>query len=236
MDAIGNAPLRENAISRAGTILGLQKDMVYDIDAYVGTVYKELQLTADSRALLSMEGDAVMDYEYLRSEVIRIQIPDTFNNGYYFVNGKGLFRYVKGDKYTDETDFNLTNHPEEDSPAKQQGTSEVDAATDESHVIIYKPGTYQITISYNDDLDVEETSEVPEPSASILIEDGILPFVALDHGILSLTVDLDEGVYQLVFDDLYGRTCTILAEREIANTQDAAAQEEEAAGAEGEGA
>ena len=45
-----------------------------------------------------------------------------FNNGYYMINGQGVFRYVKGTSYTERTDFNIPNDiPEEERLPVMQG-------------------------------------------------------------------------------------------------------------------
>ena len=106
--------LLKGMVTRAGTVLGLTKDSKYSVDVYVGSELSRLTLRADSRALAAMKTYDLTDYTFLEDKVLRIDIPQSLPTGYYLVNGKGLFRYVAGSAYDENTDFNA---PEEVIPA-----------------------------------------------------------------------------------------------------------------------
>lgn len=109
IDKIGGAYLRSGNISLGGCILGLEKDKVYSAEVYAGTYLNTINLTADCIAMTSMEYYSTLDYDFLQSEILRINIPDYFNSGYYMINGYGLVRIVNGTEYDADTNFNIPN-------------------------------------------------------------------------------------------------------------------------------
>lgn len=100
-------------LTRCNSIKGLAKDFVYKAEVYKGTKRLEYKFTADIRIMGSMEIRETNDYNFESETVMNISIPDNFNSGYYMINGMGIFRYVNGDKYTSETDFNVPNETED---------------------------------------------------------------------------------------------------------------------------
>ena len=107
IETIGNYPLRGGNVTEGGTIRGLSKDKLYKTEVYTGTYLKNYDLVADSRAMISFEVHHMTNYEYLRSDIIELELPENLMTGYYLVNGQGLIRYVAGDSYDDNTDFNV---------------------------------------------------------------------------------------------------------------------------------
>lgn len=105
-DSLGGISLTEDDISDAGTILNLERGETYNAEIYVGTVDFSTPLTANVHTLVSMEAFSTIDYTLPESNIAIIQIPDYFKTGYYLINGFGLFRYVDGTSWDDETDFN----------------------------------------------------------------------------------------------------------------------------------
>ncbi len=94
-------PLKEGEedefLTRVGTIKNLQKDKKYQAKIYAGTeLPKDYVFTADVRVLGSMEGYDSTSYYFASGNIIEIIIPQWFNNGYYMVNGQGVFRLVNG--------------------------------------------------------------------------------------------------------------------------------------------
>lgn len=45
---------------------------------------------------------------------MNIKIPEDFHNGYYMINGAGVFRYVNGTSYSENDDFNIPNEASDD--------------------------------------------------------------------------------------------------------------------------
>ena len=61
----------------------------------------------------SMEGQVTADYSFVGDNTISLILPDTFNSGFYLINGVGLFRYIDGTTYDEaSTDMNVPNSKE----------------------------------------------------------------------------------------------------------------------------
>ena len=94
LDKVGDTKVRQNNVSKGGTVLGLKKDKNYVCEFYTGTYYQDFKLKANIHTFSSLERFTSYKYEFMHSNFIVISIPDYFKSGYYFVNGVGLFRYV----------------------------------------------------------------------------------------------------------------------------------------------
>lgn len=106
INSIGGQELTKSNISKAGTITGMKKNRPYNIEVYTGTVRTTYGMTANVRTFYSMESFTTNTYEFVGSNVIKIQLPKYLKTGYYCINGIGLFRYVNGTSYDKSTDFN----------------------------------------------------------------------------------------------------------------------------------
>lgn len=110
IDDIGGTKVRSNNVTRGGSITGgLKRGDTYSVNLYAGTEHYQYNLKADTYVMTSMAAYQDSDFEFLKSKILKINIPSWYNSGYYNINGKGVFRYVKGDSYNDSTDFNIPN-------------------------------------------------------------------------------------------------------------------------------
>lgn len=105
LDKISNKVLTEDYVE-VGLVSHATKMASYDLDVYAGTYYNHFLATADVRAFLQYELYALGDYETMKQYYYKINIPDFLETGYYFIEGQGMFRLVRGKSYNDETDFN----------------------------------------------------------------------------------------------------------------------------------
>lgn len=94
LDKVGDMEVEEESVSDGGTVLSLTKDESYTCEFYTGTFYQDFRLTANIHSFGSLERFVCHDYEFLHANCIKIEIPEWFKSGYYFVQGVGLFRYV----------------------------------------------------------------------------------------------------------------------------------------------
>lgn len=94
LDTIGGVPIRDNSITKGGTVLNLTKDKSYVCVWYTGSYYQKYKLQANIHTFSTMESFTTYDYEFLQSRCIEITIPDWLKTGYYYVDGIGMFRYV----------------------------------------------------------------------------------------------------------------------------------------------
>lgn len=105
IDKIGGVKVDESLISD-GLIVSTKKSKTYDLEVYTGTYYQHYTTTANTHAFKAYELYASIEYETLQEFLYRIEIPEYFVTGYYVLDGCGMVRIVRGDSYSEETDFN----------------------------------------------------------------------------------------------------------------------------------
>lgn len=81
---------------KAGIITGLEKDTVYTVGFYIGTKYNEMDITADTHLYAAFEmfnygSDYISDTQ---NGYRCFSTPTDLKNGYYNINGSGMFRYL----------------------------------------------------------------------------------------------------------------------------------------------
>lgn len=94
LDKVGGMEVNEDTVSDGGTVMNLEKDKSYICEFYTGTFYQDFKLKANIHSFGKLERFVCHDYEFLHANCIKIEIPEWFKSGYYFVQGVGLFRYV----------------------------------------------------------------------------------------------------------------------------------------------
>lgn len=109
IDQIGGSPLTSDMLSSAGTIKDLQKDAYYQVDAYRGSDYIGLKTKADTHVLTSYEVYDVPYYSMDKANYITVKFPALLQNGYYYIQGKGCFKYarVPSSEKTDGLELNV---------------------------------------------------------------------------------------------------------------------------------
>lgn len=94
LDKVGGMEVTDETVSDGGTVMNLEKDKFYICEFYTGTFYQDFKLKAGIHTFGTLERFVCHDYEFLHANCIKINIPEWFKSGYYFVQGVGLFRYV----------------------------------------------------------------------------------------------------------------------------------------------
>ena len=103
LESIGNISVKNGLISDGGTVLSLDKDGEYLVKWYKGTYRNDFKMTANQHAYGSIESFTTYDFEFVDNgnsdlsnihSCVVITIPEWFKTGYYYINGKGFFRYV----------------------------------------------------------------------------------------------------------------------------------------------
>ncbi len=154
LDKVGGMEVKEESVSDGGTVLGLEKDKYYICEFYTGTFYQDFKLKAGIHSFGKLERFVCHDYEFLHANCIKIEIPEWFKSGYYFVQGVGLFRYVSdedlkvynGLAYDESIDWNdpIKQYDEYGvcifDPSLDIGTKDIesisDPGLDESEIVI----------------------------------------------------------------------------------------------------
>ncbi len=170
LDKVGGMEVSENSVSDGGTVLGLEKDKYYICEFYTGTFYQDFKLKAGIHSFGKLERFVCHDYEFLHANCIKIEIPEWFKSGYYFVQGVGLFRYVtdedlkvyNGLSYDASIDWNdpIKQYDEYGvcifDPSLDIGTTDIESISD--------PGLdeSEIVIGASPEEETEEGSEIDE--------------------------------------------------------------------------
>ena len=154
LDKVGGMEVTEESVSDGGTVLGLEKDKYYICEFYTGTFYQDFKLKAGIHSFGKLERFVCHDFEFLHANCIKIEIPEWFKSGYYFVQGVGLFRYVSdedlkvynGLAYDENIDWNdpIKQYDEYGvcifDPSLDIGTEDIesisDPGLDESEIVI----------------------------------------------------------------------------------------------------
>lgn len=105
VDKIGGVRLTSD-LCENGIINGLIEGVKYDLEVYNGTQYYYYDAVVDTRYFQSYEVYALDKYIPLQDYLYEIEIPEYLPQGYYDIDALGMFRYVKGTQYSDDTDFN----------------------------------------------------------------------------------------------------------------------------------
>ena len=207
IDSIGDTPLRSGNVSPSGTIIGLEKDKTYAVNAYLGTNLHSKNIKADVRILASSEGHKIEKFDFSGNKTVEFQFPSYYNSGYYLINGFGLVRYISDDKVgvDDEIDMNVPNiYPkagENGEDVSQKNIQAEDLTT--TKVKIATDGEQKIVISYSDPEDKE--AKVGTPTAKLISPNGVSVFEQGAANTLTLKTTLEKGEYEIQIIGLHGR-------------------------------
>lgn len=105
IDKIGGVQIDKSFVTD-GIISVTKKSKTYDLEVYTGTYFKHYTATANTHVLKAYELFASIEYKTLQEFFYEIEIPEYFVDGYYMVDGCGMFRLVRGNSYSEETNYN----------------------------------------------------------------------------------------------------------------------------------
>lgn len=208
IDSIGSSSLRSGNITEGGTIKGLKEKNYYKVAFYVGTELSTYVLCADSIALHAEKAsETLTDYSFLQSSVLQVNIPSNYHSGYYYIPGCGMFRYVDGTSYDENTDFNIEN---ETAAVTQQDNTEQEindekSAVEETSFVLKKNQAVKIQVEYFVTSNSQEYLAAPKVS---LLGDNVNYDIEEDNGIFEGTYNLPAGKYTLKIVGLDGRKYT----------------------------
>ena len=125
VDKIGGVQLTEDYLDY-GIVAGIEKDKEYDVEIYNGTQFGHYDATGNYHAFRAYEMFDSIEYDTMQDFLYEIKIPEYFVDGYYVANEFGIFRYINGDAYNSDTDFNkqllyqYNGDPESVKPAETE--------------------------------------------------------------------------------------------------------------------
>lgn len=209
IDMIGGIELRSGNISKAGTVIGLEKGKTYQTDIYIGTDVMPYSLIADIRALSLMEEHEITDFKYEKNHVVSIEFPSWFESGYYYVGDFGFVKYIASDKeFSENIDMNIPNDP----AMKKRGENNKETAEQDPREIT---GDYKRTASFRIDNDenvkivltyTSSSVDADPPTAKVYGEYGIYTLNPSGDTELSGEFFLPSGDYTMEISGLYGRS------------------------------
>ena len=178
IDTIGGKKIDSSYISDAGTLLKMKKDDSYDSVVYGGTKRYTCTLTADTRIFVSMEGFQTVDAVLLKGNVAKIKLPDYMKDGYYCINGMGIFRYVNGTSYDKNTIFN--------DPI---------ILKDENGGILYDPTELEDEEYQRGNVEKDSFSHSKEITKNVSLDDNVAVDISLNY---SENISNDSNAYNTV--------------------------------------
>ena len=203
MDRIGDIELRKGNISRAGTVVGLERGKTYATEVYIGTDVNKYSFVADVRAFVSSDVCTLNDYSYTQGNTVSIAFPDWFHSGYYFVGGYGIVRYVASDReFSENMDMNIPNDPAQpvdDDDDSMEASETVKFRTDREEEI-----TVQVTFEPEKG-EGDGYGSIPDPTAKVIGEHAVYSLSPGKEGELTMTAVLPAGDYTLEITGLNGR-------------------------------
>lgn len=205
MDRIGDVDLRRGNVSRAGTVVGLERGKTYDTEVYVGTDIIRYSFVADVRAFVSFETEEISDYTYTQGNTVLLGFPDWFQSGYYCVNAFGIVRYVAENReYSDSMDMSIPN-----DPLVMAGESKDEAEEELAEAITFRtekeePVTVRVTFEHIEG-DADGYGSIPDPTARVVGDSAVYSLSPGETGELIADINLPAGDYRLEIMGLAGR-------------------------------
>lgn len=101
---INGIEFKTSMLTSSGYLKGLTKDAMYKFTFYQGTYYKNITVKADSLLLYQSGKYSTSSYSEMESNYFIINLPAEMPNGYYYLEGYGLFKYTGEDSSLGEDD------------------------------------------------------------------------------------------------------------------------------------
>ncbi len=218
IDKIGGVKITSDFCEN-GIVNGLIEGVNYDIELYDGTNYKYYSATCNTHYFQSYELYFIDKYKPLQDYLYEIEVPEYLLNGYYNIDGRGMFRYVKGTEYDDNTDFNerlLYQYELHEEGDMSKDTQNIPAAYSENNELnkfrAYDEGYFgweQTRTKTREELEEEENAAKEEEMSPI----GLANFLAASRTTTDLwipdgrpykiTLESDEstGAISLIFSN-----------------------------------
>lgn len=129
IEEVNGKEFKETMLTTDGFMKGLTKDAMYKFWYYQGTVYKSVNIKADTHVFIEDYDLSTASYVELKDKFFEVNLPNGIENGYWFVEGYGMFKYSGA-----ETDLILEDADSE-SPINEDEliepeTTEQDTGTD----------------------------------------------------------------------------------------------------------
>lgn len=237
IEDIGSTPIRavydeseqryfydDKILSRVGSIVGLEKDQIYNTNIYSGTLRYNYDFKADKKIFGGMETFQTDNYSFENDRIIVVGFPETARTGYYKINNAGFFRYVNGDHFDENTNFNIKNttetlsntyqfysiYSDEDTENENSNNmdTEIKSPDEADHTfVVTAPGTYKVSVSITMDESLYSDEDFAATSAYVVNPSQTKKwYLDGDEKLLEGTLNLDEtGDYSIFYTNTDNR-------------------------------
>lgn len=228
IDAIGGVDVTANNLTDIGSFdIDLDDktnfNKLFTFTVYDGTIKHELDIAYNIKILASMDVRKSADFDFDDGNIIKINIPQEFNTGFYNINGNGMFRYIKGSSYDEYgTDFNIENIYSEEAESVAASVEEMENSEngmvtpeDSENVnindattatfTVTNPGTININVTFTDKLG-SKNPDISGVSGTIVSPLSNSKFYMANDGVnISREFEASEkGTYTITFANLKG--------------------------------
>lgn len=90
---LNGTEFKETLLTPDGFLKGLTKDAMYRFYYYQGTVYKYVNIKADTHIFVEEYDKSTASYVELKAKVFEINLPEGMENGYWYFDGYGMMLY-----------------------------------------------------------------------------------------------------------------------------------------------
>ena len=110
-------------LSDEGFLKNLTEDGIYPLSFYIGTKYYTADLKADTHLFVQKNEYLISSCSKMKSKHFALNIPASMANGYYNIDGKGMFKYNAAnkiemdDQVSDGTPQAQPELPQEETPS-----------------------------------------------------------------------------------------------------------------------
>lgn len=95
IDTVNKQEITPSMVTATGFLKGLQKNKMYSFGIYKGTKYQVIDLKADTHVLeASGETYVAQNLKTKKSTYFVLTLPENLPNGYYSIEGYGVFRFT----------------------------------------------------------------------------------------------------------------------------------------------
>lgn len=174
--SVGDERITPKNVSDAGFVKGLKLMHAYTCDIRTGTEKISATLTANIHCFSSAENYITSKFDFITDHIAEIDIPDYLTTGYYYMNGLGMFRYLKTEESVDdltESDYNQTIYKYDDVYNTPEGSKD-GYVLDENGILVQSDASSLLddenegdpdydNHAYNEDESVVTTSKTSDP-------------------------------------------------------------------------
>lgn len=132
---VNGKEFKETMLTTDGFMKGLTKDAMYKFWYYQGTVYKSVNIKADTHVFIEDYDMSTASYIELKDKVFEINLPVGMENGYYYIDGFGMFKYTgaaEKDLISDDNSSVGEITPPQDLPLPEEPSTESEVTPEET--------------------------------------------------------------------------------------------------------